>query len=83
MQTGEGEDMGEGDLGTGDPGVGNKGIIVAAEVHAQVQDDEETKTATDILTSLSARGQESSVEDDDNGIERSIEDDEEIEVENV
>ena len=83
MQTGEGEDMGQGDLGTGDTGVSDEGITVAAEVHAQVQDDKGTKTATDILTSLSIGGQESSVEDDDDGIERSNEDDEEIEVENV
>ena len=80
MQGGEGEDVGTGDLGTGDAGVGDEGIIVAAEVHAQ--DDKETKMTTDILTSLSARGQEGSVEDDDDGIERSNEDDEEIEVEN-
>ena len=85
IQTGRGEDIGQGDLGTGDTGGDKEEIVVEAEVHGQVQDDDddETKMAADILTSLSVGRQEGSVEDDDDGIERSNEDEEEMEVINV
>ena len=85
IQTGGGEDIGQGDLGTGDTGGDKEEIVVEAEVHGQVQDDDEDeiKMAADILTSLSAGRQEGSVEDDDDRIERSNEDEEEMEVINV